>query len=135
MTSLKETVAEKGEVGVHQDYLVAEKEFLLVENAQLESRLEAIPRPETMVEGYKKSEDLVDSTLDMMKSEIATHLKVVVDNIKAVNPEFPLVKVGLSKTSWRTLMAVLLILVSLYVRHDIYIYVYIYILYSLFCIL
>lgn len=41
----------------------------------------------------KKFEDFVDATMDVMKSEIVAFLQVTVDNVKAVNPKFPLGKV------------------------------------------
>lgn len=43
--------------------------------------------------GYKQFEDFVDFALDVMKSKSVTYIKVVVDDIKAFDPEFPLGKV------------------------------------------
>lgn len=42
------------------------------------------------IERYKKSDELVDASLEVMKSEIVALVQVVVDNIKVVDPKFPL---------------------------------------------
>lgn len=43
-----------------------------------------------VVKGYKKFEDFVDSTPDVMKFEIVAYVQVIVDNIKTNDPKFPL---------------------------------------------
>lgn len=86
LTSLKETVVERDTTYTHRDRLMGENMLQLADKAQLESRIETISSPKI---GYKKSKEFVDSTLDMMKSEITDYLHVVCGDIKTVDHEFP----------------------------------------------
>lgn len=59
----------------------------MVERVKLQSHLK-------VVEYYKKLEDFVYSSLEVMKLEIEAFLHIVVDDVKMVDPKFSLHEVG-----------------------------------------
>lgn len=81
------------EASAHANHLVIEKSSLLVEKVQLESRLVVVPIKEIVVEHCEKFEDFVDASIKVMKIEISTFFELVVDDVKDIDPNFPLGKV------------------------------------------
>lgn len=47
------------------------------------------PQPEIVVKDSKKSNELMDVALDMMKEEISNYFQMLVDDSKLVDPKFP----------------------------------------------